>query len=230
MYAEEHAQLLQRAGEVGEAARSALKAAWLRGSCEEKDPPIPSKATVMSYLTFLAHWTRNWAQQTFLFEETFGEARQVQRVDIRATFLPVLKEMEAMAAAMCLRSSAAEAQDQQQEKTMGEDQAASLSEAMACRILDPRTVASSVWAFNTGGSLRFIGDRGEIPPALRSLWDFVRRHNRGERIVEPPVDLGKAGQEELRALLLDMMRGHNMSLPEAGLERSVKFSFETMWR
>ena len=142
-------------------------------------------------------------------------------VDIRATFLPVLKGMKAMAASMCLRSSAAEAQDQQ-EKT-GEDHAASLSEAMACRILDPSSIASSVWAFNTGGSLRFIGDRGEIPSALRSLWDFVRRHNRWERIVEPPVDLSKAGQQELRALLLDMMRGHNMSLQEAGLKRNVEW-------
>ncbi|CAK9037327.1 E3 ubiquitin-protein ligase rnf213-beta (Mysterin-B) (Mysterin-beta) (RING finger protein 213-B) (RING finger protein 213-beta) (RING-type E3 ubiquitin transferase rnf213-beta) [Durusdinium trenchii] len=55
----------------------------------------------------------NWAQQAFLFEKTFEGQRGV---DIRAAFVPVLKEMISMAAAMCLRSSAAEAQQGEREK------------------------------------------------------------------------------------------------------------------
>ncbi|CAK9037295.1 E3 ubiquitin-protein ligase rnf213-beta (Mysterin-B) (Mysterin-beta) (RING finger protein 213-B) (RING finger protein 213-beta) (RING-type E3 ubiquitin transferase rnf213-beta) [Durusdinium trenchii] len=112
----DHANLVQGlCGRVAEAACLALRAAWLHGAAGDarRDPPVPSKATIMSFLTFLAHWTRNWAQQAFLFEKTFEGQRGV---DIRAAFVPVLKEMISMAAAMCLRSSAAEAQQGEREK------------------------------------------------------------------------------------------------------------------
>lgn len=137
MVAGDHANLVQGlCGRVAEAACLALRAAWLHGAAGDarRDPPVPSKATIMSFLTFLAHWTRNWAQQAFLFEKTFEGQRGV---DIRAAFVPVLKEMISMAAAMCLRSSAAEAQQGEREKIVaGEDgMTSSLSEAMACRVL-----------------------------------------------------------------------------------------------
>ena len=80
---------------------------------------------------------------------------------------------------------------------------------MACRVLDVRTAASTVWAFNTGGSLRFIGNSGELPAGLKRLWKTLRCA--GQRIDEPPVDLGKATQEMLRNLLLDVMSGHGLT-------------------
>ena len=208
--AADHSNLLQHsANNVAEAAQIALQTAWLQsvGADEDRDPPVPSKATIMSYLTFLAHWTKNWAEHTFQYELTFAGERGV---NIPGTFVPVLKEMTAMAAAMCLRSSAAEAQQQQREVAAE----SSLSEAMACRVLDPFVKAESVWAFNTGGSLRFIGDRTKLPTTLQHLWDIVRRVTR-ETIVTPPMDLGQATQPELRELLLDMMRGHGLQSNEA---------------
>lgn len=213
----DHANLLQRYSvDVDEAAKLALQEAWLHGvgAKADRDPPVPSKATIMSFLRFLAHWTRNWALHLHHYEQAFHGERGV---NIPGTFLQVLKEMIPMAAAMCLRSSAAEAQMEQRERTVAENgEAASLSEAMACRVLDPRTSASRVWAFNTGGSLRFIGNRTELPSALQHLWDIVRRYTR-EPIVPPPINLGNAEQLELRELLLDVMRGHNLTDKEAHL-------------
>ena len=211
--ASRHAEILQfRSNDVVEAAQAALQAAWQRSKGADADrtqAPMPTKATIMSFLSFLAHWTGKWVHHTFHFEQTFQEVRGV---DVRATLLPVLKEMISMAAAMCLRSSAAEAQDQQRQLSsseVGEAESTSLSEAMACRVLDGRTAASTVWAFNTGGSLRFIGNSGELPAGLKYLWKTLR--NTGQRIDEPPVDLGKATQERLRNLLLDVMSGHGLT-------------------
>ena len=74
--------------------------------------------------------------------------------------------------------------------------------------------ATSVWAFNTGGSLRFIGDRGDLPNALQQLWMMVGKITR-EKITLPPVQLKSASQKELRDLLLDMMRGHGLSADDS---------------
>ena len=212
MVAADHGNVLQQqANDVADAAEIALQTAWLKsvGANEDRDAPVPSKATIMSYLTFLAHWTKNWAEHTFLIEQFFEGERSV---DIHGTFVEVLREMIDMAAAMCLRSSAAEAQQQQREVTVAGE--SSLSEAMACRVLDLSIKAASVWAFNTGGSLRFIGNLNELPATLGHLWDIVRRVTR-ETIVPPPMDLGMASQEELQALLLDLMSGHGLQPNDA---------------
>ena len=127
-----------------------------------------------------------------------------------------------MAAEMCLRSSAAEAQEQEQaERNAGGADAkpASLSEAMARRVLDGRSRASTVWAFNTGGSLRFIGSRPELPAALKGLWDVVKAQT-GQGFLEPPAELRTASQASLRELLLEVMFGHGMTTPE--LEEAFK--------
>ena len=215
----DHVRLLQElSGEVNDAAQIALQDAWLRGIGAEADrePPVLSKATVMAFLTFLANWTRNWAFHTFHFEQ---QLEGVSGVDIHGTFVPVLRAMIGMAAEMCLRSSAAEAQEQQQaHKTFrtGEERAASpasLSEAMAARVVDGRTSASTVWAFNTGGSLRFIGNSSEVPAALKHLWKTVRDQTR-QAFPEPPTNLGSASQENLRSLLLEVMSGHGLTPEE----------------
>lgn len=216
----DHVRLLQElSGEVNEAAQRALQDAWLRGIGVEADrePPVLSKATVMAFLTFLANWTRNWAFHAFHFEQ---QLEGVSGVDIHGTFVPVLKAMIGMAAAMCLRSSAAEAQEQQQaHKTFrtSEDQRAaspaSLSEAMAARVVDGRTSASTVWAFNTGGSLRFIGNSSEVPAALKHLWKTARDQTR-QAFPEPLTNLGIASQENLRSLLLEVMSGHGLTPEE----------------
>ena len=216
-----HADILQfRCNDVVEAAKSALQAAW--GMSQGADAcrsqaPLPSKATIMSFLTLLAHLTTKWVHHTFHFEQTVHfeqtfhdeqtkQFRELQDMDIHGTLLPVLRDMIGNAAAMCLRSSAAEAQNQQRHlspEAVQDKESISLSEAMACRVLDGRATASTVWAFNTGGSLRFIGNRGQLPAGLRNLW-------RKSRIAEPPVDLGNTTQTTLRNLLLDVMSGHGL--------------------
>lgn len=209
--ASRHADILHfHCNDVSHAAQLALQEAWRKShpDADRNEAPVPTKATIMSFLSFLAHWTAKWVHHTFHFEQTFQE---VGGVDIHGTFLPVLKEMIGMAAAMCLRSSAAEAQDQQRQLSSAEVEEAesfSLSEAMACRVLDGRAAASTVWAFNTGGSLRFIGNRGELSAGLKHLWKTLQRT--GQRIEEPPMDLGQASQESLRKLLLDVMSGHGL--------------------
>eukprot|EP00435_Cladocopium_sp_Y103_P059228 s32_g21.t1 len=212
-----HADILQfRCNDVVEAAQSALQAAWdmsQGADAGRNQAPLPSKATIMSFLTFLAHLTTKWVHHTFHFEQTFQEVRDV---DIHGTLLPILFKMIGMGAATCLRSSAAEAQNQQRHvqrsETVQDEESMSLSEAMACRVLDGRAAASTVWAFNTGGSLRFIGNRGQLPAGLKDLWRKLRMA--GQRIEEPPVDLGNATQESLRKLLLDVMSGHGLKKEE----------------
>ncbi len=215
--AKEHSDLLcLRSIDVQRAAQTALEEAWRKSqsAAANEDPaPVPSKATIMSFLTFLAHWTAKWVHHTFHFEQTFQHERGV---NIHGTLLPVLKEMIGMAAAMCLRSSAAEAQNQQLHKSktreVGEQEDASLSEAMASRVLDARSSALTVWAFNTGGSLRFIGSSLELPQALKELWTSLERMR--QRIPEPPTDLSACSQESLRDLLLQVMSGHGFTTEE----------------
>ena len=213
--ASNHADLLQlRCNEVSHAAELALQEAWRKTHAAHRvsdgnEAPMPTKATIISFLTFLAHWTAKWVHHTFHLEQTFEEVRGVE---ICAILQPVLNEMIDMAAAMCLRSSAAEVQDQQRQLSPAEIEEAesmSLCEAMARRVLDGRAAASTVWAFNTGGSLRFIGNRGEMPAGLKHLWHTLRGMD--QRIDEPPVDLSKATQQSLRKLLLDVMSGHGLN-------------------
>lgn len=220
--AKEHSDLLcLRSIDVQRAAQTALEEAWRKSQsavANEDPPPVPSKATSMSFLTFLAHWTAKWVHHTFHFEQTF---QHVGGVDIHGTLLPVLKEMIGMAAAMCLRSSAAEAQNQQLHKSktreVGEEEDASLCEAMASRVLDARSSALTVWAFNTGGSLRFIGSSLELPTALKQLWNSLKRMQQSipermqQTIPEPPTDLSACSQESLRDLLLQVMSGHGLT-------------------
>ena len=211
----EYSNLLQfRSNEISQAAQVVLQEAWRKnqtGVADEDPVPVPSKATIMSFLTFLARWTTKWVHHTVHFEQTFAEERGV---NVHLTLLPILKEMIGMAAAMCLRSSAAEAQDQQRQRLHVEAQenSASLSEAMACRVKDGRSSASTVWAFNTGDSLRFIGNNAELPAALKNLWKALRRT--GQKIQEPPVDLDRASQADLRKLLLEVMSGHGLNRQE----------------
>ncbi len=211
----EHSNLLQfRSTDINQAAQVALQEAWRNsqmGVADEDPAPVPSKATIMSFLTFLARWTAKWVHHTVHFEQTFvGE----KGVNVHLTLLPILKEMIGMAAAMCLRSSAAEAQDQQRQRlhVEAQDNSASLSEAMACRVKDGRIGASTVWAFNTGDSLRFIGNNAELPAALKNLWKALRRT--GQKFQEPPVDLDRASQADLRKLLLEVMSGHGLNREE----------------
>ena len=236
--AKEHSDLLcLRSIDVQRAAQTALEEAWRKSqsAAANEDPaPVPSKATIMSFLTFLAHWTAKWVHHTFHFEQTFQHERGV---NIHGTLLPVLKEMIGMAAAMCLRSSAAEAHNQQLHKSktreVSEQEDASLSEAMASRVLDARSSALTVWAFNTGGSLRFIGSSLELPQALKELWTSLKRMQQRipermqQRIPEPPTDLSACSQESLRDLLLQVMSGHGFTTEEEC--RCSAFAIAGLW-
>ena len=200
----DHAHLLQNAEEVYESAQIALQGAWLQGDDRaDREVPVLSKATVLSFLTFLANWTRKWALHTFHFEQ---QLEGISGVDIHGTFIPVLKAMIGEAAEMCLRSSAAEAQQQQQSHMI-------LSEAMAARVVDGRASASTVWAFNAGGSLRFIGNSSEVPAALKKLWQTVKERTR-QAFPEPLPDLSRAKQEDMRALLVEVLSGHGSNPKE----------------
>lgn len=210
-----HAELLQfQSNNVIEAARLALQAAWQNSqeaAANRNQAPVPTKATIMSFFAFLGYLTSKLARFAFLLQLRFQDE---PGQDIDAILRPVLKDMIVMAAAMCLRSSAAEAQDQQRQKNFAAVHDP-LCEALARRVQDVRVDARTVWAFNTGGSLRFIGNCGEVPAGLRGLWETLRSTLvKIETIVDPPRDLEQASQDELQRLLLVVMSGHGFKKEE----------------
>ena len=217
-----HAELVQhRAADVVQAARAALCRACYSVNESAADFPEPSKATIFTFLRFLAEWTAKWANQLRNFQLTFEQHRNVN-----AIFIPVLDEMICMAAGVCLRSAAAEAQEQQTRNKLTvipgikeNSEATALQEAMAGRVVDARCAATSAWAFNSGDSLRLVGSLNDVPKALQNLWNaynqavlrMLGERGRSHTIQPPPLSLANSSQQDMKKLLLQVMSDHGMS-------------------
>ena len=220
-----HTQLVQdRTADVVQAAVSALRRA--RGSVVDEsadDILVPSKSTINTFLRFLAEWTAKWANQLRNYQLTFDQDR---KVDPPSIFIPVLEEMIRMAAGVCLRSAAAEAQEEQTRDKLTlshsvkeNSQATALQEAMAGRVVDVRCVATAAWAFNSGDSLRLVGSVRDVPKALQNMWHaynqgvlrMLGERGKSHTIQPPPLNLASSNQAEMKKLLLQVMSDHGMS-------------------
>ena len=224
-----HRQILQdpaMTSEVSAAATDALRAAWDAGHEDEIRPfSPPSKATIMGYMAFVSRWVREWARQYTMYHLMGGD----NGTDISGILSEVLEQMCAMAASVCLASSAAQAQADATTRLMvvtpetegaggsgmaesGED---AFHNAMANRLVDSSIRRSMAWAYNAGGGLAVIGSARGVPQPLRQVWEMHNRVcGRHDRIHLPPADLNLASQAELRDNLLQVMSGHGLGTKE----------------
>ena len=224
-----HRQILRdpMVSEVSAAATDALQAAWEAGQEDDEIRPFspPSKATIMGYMAFVSRWVREWARQYTVYHLMGVD----NRTDISGILSEVLQQMCAMAASVCLASSAAQAQADATTHLMvvtpemegaegsrimetGED---AFHNAMANRLVDSSIRRSMTWAFNAGGGLAVIGAARGVPQPLSQLWEMHNRVcGRQDRIHLPPADLHLASQTELRNNLLQVMSGHGLGTQE----------------
>jgi len=167
-----------------------------------------SKATIVTYLRFLARWVENWAHQLILYGLQLaerGENHALQQ-QVEEPFVEILRDMCAMAAKVCVRSSAGAAQNVELVRNRGRRD---VHRAMADRVRDQAGMRDVAWAFNAGGAIMICADAGEVPDVIRrvrKLWSDMRRDR--DQFAQIPESLDGAGNQTLQDLLLQTVRGN----------------------